>query len=351
MGSSEDDHFSYAMELVSSTSLTMVLATAIKLKVLETIAKVGPDARLSGHDIASRLSIPNQDAPSMIDRMLRLLASHSIVTCSEEVHESRHVRAYGLAPIAKYFIPNEDGVSLGPLMQLLQDKVFIESWFALDDVVVNGGIAFNKVHGAHQFEYLASDARFNEVFNNALIGHTTIVMKEILKHYGGFDNVKSVVDVGGGLGISLNMIISKHPTIKGINFDLPHVTQDAPFYPGIEHVGGDMFKNVPEGDVIFMKWILHDWSDDSCVKLLKNCYKALPENGKVVVVDAILSFLPDTSSFVKVNTQIDAFMMTQDPGGKERTEDEFLALAKEAGFKGIRKECFVRNFWVMEFYK
>ncbi|KAL8233219.1 hypothetical protein R6Q57_002997 [Mikania cordata] len=345
------DHFTHAMELANSTSLTMVLVNIIKLKVLETIAEAGPDAQLSSHDIASRLAIPNQDAPEKLDRMLRLLASHSIVTCNEGVHKSRPIRVYGLTPVAKHFIPNKDGASLGPLMELIQDKVFIDSWFELEDAVFNGGVPFDKVHGSHAFEYPALDARFNTVFNKAMVNHTTIVMKEILKHYRGFDTLKRVVDVGGGLGITLSMIVSKHPTIKGINFDLPHVTQHAPLYEGIEHVGGDMFEKVPEGDAIFMKWILHDWSDDYCLKLLKNCYNALPENGKVIIVEAILPFIPDTSSCVKATTHFDAIMMTQNPGGKERTEDEFLALAKNTGFSGIRKECFVCNFWVIEFYK
>nr|GEV30595.1 caffeic acid 3-O-methyltransferase-like [Tanacetum cinerariifolium] len=166
-----------------------------------------------------------------------------------------------------------------------------------------------------------------------MVNHTTIAMKTILECYHGFENLTSVVDVGGGLGITINMIVSKHPTIKGINFDLPHVTRHAPLYPGIEHVGGDMFEEVPQGDAIFMKWILHDWSDKHCTKLLKNCYKALPENGKVIIVEAVLPFLPETSNSVKVSTQMDALMMTQSPGGKERTEDEFLALAKSGGFK------------------
>nr|GEV28898.1 caffeic acid 3-O-methyltransferase-like [Tanacetum cinerariifolium] len=269
----------------------------------------------------------------MLDRMLRLLASHSIVTCSQGDYKSRAVRVYGLAPVAKYFIPNEEGVSLGALMQLLQDKLVIDSWFELKDSVVEGGIPFNKVHGTHIFEYPALDARFNEVLNNAMVNHTTIAMKTIIECYHGFENLTSVVDVGGGLGITINMIVSKHPTIKGINFDLPHVTRHAPLYPGIEHVGGDMFEEVPQGDAIFMKWILHDWSDKHCTKLLKNCYKALPENGKVIIVEAVLPFLPETSNSVKVCTQMDALMMTQCPGGKERTEDEFLALAKSGGFK------------------
>lgn len=85
-----------------------------------------PNSRLM--IFVSRLLITNQDAPDMIDRMLRLLASHSIVTCNEGVHESRPVRIYGLTPVAKYFIPNEDGASLGVLLELSQDKVFIDAW-------------------------------------------------------------------------------------------------------------------------------------------------------------------------------------------------------------------------------
>ncbi|KAJ0439597.1 putative caffeate O-methyltransferase [Helianthus annuus] len=347
-----EEQFTCAMQLVTSSSLPMVLVASVKLKVLEAIAEAGPHAQLSAHEIASRLSIVNPHAPNMLDRMLHLLASHSVVSCSQRVNESKKpVRVYGLAPVAKYFIPNEDGVSLGPLMELLQGQVFTESWFELPNCVLEGGIPFDKVHGGNTFEFPARNAAFNEIFNKSMVHHSTIVIKEVLKHYNGFDKLKRVVDVGGGFGTAIKLIVSKHPHIKGINYDLPHVIQHAPLYPGIQHVGGDMFQNVPEGDAIFMKWILHDWSDERCVTLLKNCYKALRHDGKVIVVDAILPFIPDTSSSVQVNTNIDAIMMTQDPGGKERTEDEFLALAKCAGFSGIRKECFVYNFWVMEFYK
>ena len=100
-----------------------------------------------------------------------------------------------------------------------------------------------------------------------------------------------------------------------------------------------------------LQWILHDWSDEHCVKLLKNCHKAIPENGKVIVVDAILPEISDVTATVKSISQMDIFMMTQDPGGKERSQQDFLALVKAAGFSGIRYDCFVRNFWVMEFFK
>lgn len=88
------------------------------------------------------------------------------------------------------------------------------------------------MHGVHAFEYPKLDPKFNDVFNQAMINHTTVVMKRILENYKGFENLKTLVDVGGGLGVNLKMITSKYPTIKGTNFDLPHVVQHAPSYPG-----------------------------------------------------------------------------------------------------------------------
>uniref|UniRef100_A0A1S3XCS3 Caffeic acid 3-O-methyltransferase-like n=1 Tax=Nicotiana tabacum TaxID=4097 RepID=A0A1S3XCS3_TOBAC len=119
----------------------------------------------------------------------------------------------------------------------------------------------------------------------------------------------------------------------------------------VEHVGGDMFESIPEGDAIFMKWILHDWSDSHNLKLLKNCYKALPDNGKVIVVEAILPVKPDIDTAMVGVSQCDLIVMAQYPGGKERSEQEFRALATETGFKGVNLICCVCNFWVMEFCK
>ena len=68
-------------------------------------------------------------------------------------------------------------------------------------------------------------------------------------------------------------------------------------------------------------------------------------------MDAVLPIVPGISTCVKSNCQMDVLMMTQNPGGKERTEAEFMGLATNAGFSGIRYESFVCNFWVMEFFK
>lgn len=103
----------------------------------------------------------------------------------------------------------------------------------LKGAILEGGIPFNSVYGMHAFEYPDLDPRFNEAFNTAMFNHTTIVMKKILESYKGFEQLTQLVDIGGGLGVTLNLIISRYSNIKGINFDLPHVIQHAPAYPGI----------------------------------------------------------------------------------------------------------------------
>ena len=62
---------------------------------------------------------------------------------------------------------------------------------------------------------------------------TTIVVKKILETYKGFAQIKHLVDVGGNLGVTLSLIVSKYPHIKATNFDLPQVIDHAPVYPGM----------------------------------------------------------------------------------------------------------------------
>uniref|UniRef100_A0A224X486 caffeate O-methyltransferase n=1 Tax=Hypericum androsaemum TaxID=140968 RepID=A0A224X486_HYPAN len=349
---SDEDANLLAMQLASASVPAMVLKAAIELDLLEIIAKAGPGAFVSPSEIASQLPTKNPDAAVLLDRILRLLASYSIVTCSVRSSPDGKVeRLYALGPVCKYLTKNEDGVSLAAFALLIQDKVLVDTWYQLKDVVLEGGIPFNKAHGMSSFEYHTKDLRYNKVFNNAMNAHSTVIMKKLLETYDGFTGIKSVVDVGGGIGASLNMIISKYPSIKGINFDLPHVIMDAPSYTGVKHVGGDMFANVPKGDAIFMKWICHDWNDERCLTFLKNCYDALPVDGKMIVVECILPKVPENSLANKQVFHLDLLMMAINPGSKERTEKEFEALAMGAGFQDFQVICCVSGFHVMEFLK
>lgn len=341
----DEENLAYALELVQSLALPMVLHTAMQLDIFEIMAKSGES--LTAAEIAAKLPTENPQAPAMLERILRVLASYNVVTSDAEGER----RVYGITPVARFYVRNEDGVSLRPLMDLLNGRLFVESWFKLKDAVLEGGVPFDKAYGMHAFEYPAIDPRFNQAFNNAMFNHTTLVMKKVLQSYKGFENVTQLIDVGGGLGHALAIILSHYPNIKTINYDLPHVVENGFPHPGIKHIGGDMFASVPDGDAIFMKWILHDWDDKHCITLLKNCHQALPDNGKVIVYDCVVSEEVETTAGAKQIGLMDLIMLTQNPGGKERTEKEFIALATASGFKGVTLVCKVYNIWIMEFHK
>ncbi|CAL9760399.1 unnamed protein product [Musa acuminata subsp. burmannicoides] len=232
-----------------------------------------------------------------------------------------------------------------------QDKVLMESWYYLKDAVLEGGIPFNNATGMAPFEYHGSDPRFNRLFNDSMRGHSTILMKKLLQVYCGFDSIEVLVDVGGGIGATLHMITSRHSHVKGVNFDLPHVICEAPPYPGVEYVSGDMFIGIPSGDAIFLKWILHDWSDEHCVKILKNCWKALPEKGKVIVLESVLPTIQESTPQAKCVYETDVIMLAHSDGGRERTQKEFQDLARDASFSGFNITHLFAATWVMEFTK
>ncbi|GKU93844.1 hypothetical protein SLEP1_g7405 [Rubroshorea leprosula] len=176
----------------------------------------------------------------------------------------------------------------------------------LKEAVIDGGVPFEKAFGMPVFEYAKKDEKMNNVLNKIMSNISSLVMKKVLATYKGFEGLEQLVDVGGGVRTTLKSIVSKYPQIKGINFDLSRVIRNESPFPGVEYIGGDMFTKVPQGQTIISEWILHNWDDDHCFKLLKNCYDALPKSGKVVVVEL---FAPESPI------------------------------------------CPAYNFWVMEFYK
>ncbi|CAE5964464.1 unnamed protein product [Arabidopsis arenosa] len=349
-----------AESIVNTVAFPMVLKAAFELGVIDTIAAAGNDTWLSPYEIARSLPTKptNPEAPVLLDRMLRLLVSHSILKCrmietGENGRTGKIERVYAAEPVCKYFLRDNDGSgSLVSLFMLLHTEVFFKTWTNLKDVILEGRDAFNSAHGMKIFEYINSDEQFAELFNRAMSEPSTMIIKKVLEVYRGFEDVNTLVDVGGGNGTVLGLVTSKYPHIKGVNFDLAQVLTRAPFYPGVEHVPGDMFIEVPKGDAVFMKWILHDWTDEHCIKVLKNCWKSLPEKGKVIIVELVTPKEP-MSGDLSSNTvfAMDLLMLTQCSGGKERSLSQFENLAFASGFLRCEIICLAYSYSVIEFHK
>uniref|UniRef100_M4CHJ8 O-methyltransferase domain-containing protein n=1 Tax=Brassica campestris TaxID=3711 RepID=M4CHJ8_BRACM len=335
--------------MVYSLTFPMVFKAALELGVIDTMATVEDGVWLSPSEIASRLPTKptNPEAPMMLDRMMRLLASHSVFKCrvvetGENAQTGKTERIYAAEPVCKFFLKASDGS--GSLRSLFMSH--------LKDVILQGTDAFISGYGMKVFEYLAVDEQFSEMFDPGMSESSTMVMKKVLGKYTGFEDVNTLVDVGGGVGTVLGIVTSMYPHIKGINLDLASVLVNATPYPGVQHVAGDMFVEIPKGDALFMKWILHAWNDENCVKILKNCWTSLPDKGKVIVLDVVMRTEPKCYDFASnMELTMDMFILSQRSGGRERTLPELEALGCAAGFGRCEFICRAYSFSLIEFHK
>ncbi|KAJ0079787.1 hypothetical protein Patl1_23255 [Pistacia atlantica] len=209
----------------------IVLKAAIELNLFAIMAKVGPGAHISASEIASQLPTNNPSAASMLDRMLRLLASHSMLKYSlRTLEDGRVEKLYALTPSSQLFVSNDDELSLSDVSILSYHPAVMEARFRLKDAILEetDGDLFKKVHGLTLFEYMNNDPTFNNIFNRAMVGLSQFVMKGILE-----------------FGQRRFSRTSPTPIVRLLTGILN----------GIEHVGGDMFSNVPTADAITLKGI------------------------------------------------------------------------------------------------
>ncbi|KAJ6884967.1 hypothetical protein NC652_031845 [Populus alba x Populus x berolinensis] len=185
-------------------------------------------------------------------------------------------------------------------------------------------------HGCELWDLASRNPEVNGIFNEGMACTSKIVMRAILSHYkDGFNNIRSLVDAAGGIGGHVAEIVRAYPHIKGINLDLPHVVATAPKYEGVSHVAGNMFDAIPNADAIR---ILHDWNDESCVEILRNCKIAIPEKtGKLIIADIVLKTDDHCDKFDDIRMAMDLVMFAL-TCGKERTEQEWKKLLEEGGF-------------------
>lgn len=196
---------------------------------------------------------------------------------------------------------------------------------------------WEKVHGREVFPYLFEEnPTLGEIFNRAMTGFSRQAIPAIVEAYD-FTNIKTVADIGGGYGHLLAGVLNANPHLqRGVLFDLPPVFAGAADLlekentaDRIEFVRGDFFVEIPvSADAYLLKHIIHDWTDERNVKILENIRAAMPEDAKILIVDAVI---PEDNEphFGKI---LDLEMLVS-PGGVERTESEFRALLSKAGFR------------------
>ncbi|CAF2043294.1 unnamed protein product [Brassica napus] len=292
---------------------------AIDLKVPEALENNPSSQPMTLTELSSATSA----SPSHLHRIMRFLVHQGVF--KEVPTKDGLATGYTNTPLSRrMMITKSDGKSLAPLLLLETSPEMLAPWLKLSLVVsspVNASVPpFDAVHGKELW--------------------SRVVPRIAGACHGLFDGVATVVDVGGGTGETMGILVKEFPWVKGINFDLPHVVEVAQAMESVENVGGDMFDSIPACDAVFIKWVLHDWGDEECIKILKNCKEVLPPKiGKVLIVESIVGEKKNTmimkdkdDKLEYVRLALDMVMMVHTSTGKERTLKEWDFVIKEAGF-------------------
>ena len=299
--------------------------------------------------VAAELGIADHlaNGPSSVAELARATGTHAA-----SLH--RLVRALITLELC---IERDDGtVALGPMGSLLRTDAlnslrarFIywgryqwPVWGNLLHSVTTGESARNRATGTEGFKHLEGDAKAADVFNRSRVELTRFVAAEVVRAYD-FAGVRRIIDVGGGHGALLAGLLEAYPEMHGMLFDMQHAIEGAKAYltnAGLtqrcECVAGSFFDSVPGGaDAYVLKSVIHDWNDEQSAIILRNCRRAIPQDGKLLLVERIMPVYMEATSRHHAIAQADLTMLLGS-GGRERTEAEFRDLLDCCGFRAVR---------------
>ncbi|XVF39438.1 hypothetical protein PTKIN_Ptkin01aG0034700 [Pterospermum kingtungense] len=305
---------------------SMSLKCAVELKIPDIIHNRGQPMTIS--ELALALHI-HPSKVNCVYRLMRILVHSGFF--------AEHKNGYVLTPASRLLL-KDNPWSSGPFLLAMLDPIlmkpwqYLSAWFQNDDPMPT---VFTTAHGCDLWEHAAHEPRLNLFFNEGMASDCRLVASVVLtKCKGVFERLKSLVDVGGGTGTMIKVLAKAFPQMDCIVFDLPHVVDGLQGSENLKYLGGTMFDKLPPGDAIMLKWILHDWSDENCIKILKRCKEAIgskSKGGKVIIVDIIMGNQEVDEESVETKLFFDMQMMVI-PEGQERNEQEWSKLFVAAGF-------------------
>jgi hypothetical protein len=305
-------------QMASAYWVSQAIYVAAKLDLAEQLA-AGPT---SAEQLAAATGT---HAPSLY-RLLRALASVGVF--AEEAD-----RKFRLTPLAEPL--RESHPDSKRALIVMTGEEHYGAYGELLYSIQTGRPGFEKVYGQPIFDYLGQRPEQAKLFDAAMVsihGRETLAMIEAYD----FSRFGTLADLGGGNGSLLTAVLQKHPRLKGILFDLPHVIERARqnlaaagLVERCQCASGSFFEIAPPGaDAYLMRHIIHDWNDQQCLTILRNIHRAAPASATLLLIESVIT-PGNEPSFGKL---LDLTMLVI-PGGKERTEAEYRTLLAAGGFE------------------
>jgi O-methyltransferase domain/Dimerisation domain len=317
------DPFAEVALYVRGFQISRMLHVAAELRLAD---HVGDSSRT-----AVELAAASGAKPDMLLRLCRALAAFGIFSVDDEGLVSQTERSAWLRSDA---VP-----SLHHAARYWGMASTWATWGNLHHTIMTGEPAFEAAFGVPNFEYLKTNPQESGIFDAFMLHSPDDRHAAVAAAYD-FSGAGIVVDVGGGNGGLLRAILDSHIGVRGILADQAGVIAGAAEVLGAhasrcDIIAANFFVSVPKGgDIYAMAQIMHDWSDENCVKILANCHAAMEPGARLLVIDRVLE--GPSGRNLPMNFLADMQMMVLFPGARERTREEFRDLFLRSGFRDPR---------------
>ncbi|KAL6905939.1 hypothetical protein ACP4OV_003540 [Aristida adscensionis] len=322
----------------------VALHSAIKLGIPNAISSLGGSASLS--ELHALLPVAPSKRPCL-SRLMRFLAASGIFAEDDDDDAAAEAAGggarYHLTAISRLLVDDGGGgahacqsptIAFAMLQVKFMASLCLPDWLKDEDAAGAPATPFTMAYGTDFWGAVGRDDGFAAAFYEAMRCDSRFVAQIAVRECGeAFAGVRSLLDVGGGDGTMAKAIAEAFPHVRCSVLELPHVVDRMmPVDGPVQFIAGDMMDFIPPADVVLLKLVLHDWSDEDCVKILKRSKEAISTQepkGKLIIIDAVVC----SASKQTFQTQLlmDLLMMVI-TGGKERGEDDWSKIFMDAGF-------------------
>ncbi|WP_166864643.1 methyltransferase [Enterobacter sp. Cy-643] len=296
--------------------LVHAITAAARLKLADTLGEQTLSLEVLARQSGCR--------PQALKRLLRALASCGIFFETEEGYRNTPLSAT---------LHSERPDSLHGWACFMGSAQVNRCFEQLDVALAADGPVFDKIYGQPFFDYLGQDAEARDIFARAMTSYSASGLDDALAAFD-FSASGQLFDIGSGLGKFLSGILDANPHLTGTLFDLPEVItqidrQTGGLNPRLTWQAGDFFSGIPAGaDTYILRHVLHDWSDEQALQILRNCRRAMHADAQLLIFEHLLAGdnQPDYAKF------LDLVMLTF-LNGRERSEAEYRHLLEQADLR------------------
>lgn len=312
------------LELITAFRRSKTMFAAVSLGIFDALAR-GPRTVAA---LASELKLH----PGALERLLDACVGLTLLRHNGSAYEN--------TPSASAFLTSTSPRRLTGYISYSNDAMWT-LWGHLEGAIREGTHRWKQAFGleGNIFDHFFRTPEAMREFLMGMHGQGLLSSPRVVAAFD-LSRHRRLIDLGGATGHLALAACQRYSQLRAVVFDLPEVvplTREIVATSGlgdrVEVIAGDFFvDDLPEGDVVALGRILHDWSEDKIARLLSRIHARLPAEGAILIAEKLL--LDDRSGPSWAQMQhLNMLLCTE---GRERTLDGYAAILTRAGFREVR---------------